>query len=320
MLEMFLPSLLDSEDKNSLLKNCIRNNYRHLRKWAKRTGTNCFRLYDRERHEYPLTIDLYGACFYVQYYSKGDGPSPSLLEEVQTILYSLFKAREDSIFWRTRSRSRPTRQHEKRATSREFFIVQEYGVKFWVNLVDYLDTGLFLDHRETRQLAAQLARGKRVLNLFAYTCAFSVQAAMQGALSTKSIDMSNTYTAWGRRNFHLNQLSERTHEIIRADCLKFLKEERSTYDLIILDPPTLSRSKKMTQLFDIQSDYIPLLLDASKLLAKDGTILFSTNARTFTFESERFPHLQIQEITHKTIPPDFRDTQIHRCWKMYHSL
>ena len=195
----------------------------------------------------------------------------------------------------------------------------EYGVLFKINLADYLDTGLFLDHRETRKMVASMSNGKRLLNLFAYTCSFSVHAAMAGATFTKSVDMSNTYTAWGRDNFLLNALPLENNEIVRADCLKFLDEEiRRTvkYDLIIIDPPTISRSKKMDQLFDIQVDYISLIAKSLKLLSGGGIIVFSTNSRKFVFDETLFPACSIVEVSEKTLPVDFRDPKIHRCWKI----
>jgi 23S rRNA (cytosine1962-C5)-methyltransferase len=210
-------------------------------------------------------------------------------------------------------------QYEKRDASKEFFTVLEYGVKFRVNLVDYLDTGLFLDHRETRQIAAQLAKGKRILNLFAYTCSFSVHAAMRGAAFTKSVDLSNTYTDWGRENFLLNDLPLQSNRIVRADCLVFLDEEIAMggkYGLIIIDPPTISRSKKMDQMFDVQIDYSLLIEKALQLLAPDGIILFSTNSRKFIFDENLFLDCSIQEISNKTLPIDFLDPKIHRCWKI----
>ncbi|MBA2729067.1 MAG: class I SAM-dependent methyltransferase, partial [Parachlamydiaceae bacterium] len=196
------------------------------------------------------------------------------------------------------------------------FIVFEYGTKFKVNLVDYLDTGLFLDHRETRQRVAALSKGKRLLNLFAYSCAFSVQAAIRGAKFTKSVDLSNTYTEWGKENFLLNGLPLSQNEVIRADCLKFLDEELlkgEKYDIIIIDPPTMSRSKKMDQTFDIQLDHVKFLSTAIKLLAPSGIIFFSTNSRRFKFELEHFDNCQIKEISSKTIPQEFGQ-KIHRCW------
>lgn len=310
-----LPAIADGEDKSSPLANCIRNNYRHVKKWAKRTETDAFRIYDREMHAYPLAIDFYAGRFCVQYFAKGSDasePPPELISEVERALAMIFGTAP--IYWRTRAKSKETRQYEKRGESKEFFTIKEYGVTFWVNLADYLDTGLFLDHRETRQLVASQAKGKRLLNLFAYTGSFSVQAAMAGAAFTKSIDMSNTYCAWARDNFTVNGLSPKNNEILRADCLKFLDEERSRYDLIVIDPPTISRSKKMDQLFDIQIDYIPLILKALKLLSEEGAIFFSTNSRTFKFDGSQFG--SSLDISAKTIPLDFHDPKIHRCWKI----
>ena len=314
---LFLPLLQDEEDKTSPLKNCIRNNYRHVRKWANRTNTNCFRIYDRDIKEYPLAIDFYAGRFCLHGFAfaqDGDEPKESLRQEAEHALFSLFGVDASSLFWRIRKRREKVEQYEKVGESKEFFPVLEYGVQFWVNLTDYLDTGLFMDHRETRHYVSTIAKGKRVLNLFAYTCSFSVHAAVGGAISTKSVDLSNTYTAWGRDNFLLNEIPLNHHTIIRADCMKFLESERALYDLIIIDPPTLSRSKKMDQMFDVQVDYLFLITRALHLLVKDGMIIFSTNLRTFTFDEAQFPHYRIIEISKKTLPIDFRDPKIHRCW------
>lgn len=320
--EFFLPLLSDGEDKASPLKNCIRNNYRHIRKWAKRTQTNCFRIYDRHIKEYPLAIDYYNGRFCIHYFAIGGDsiePRHDLDVAATEALCTLFNTDVDCIFWRTRIKREKSEQYEKASESKEFFTVQEYGVKFKVNLLDYLDTGLFLDHRETRHLVASYAMNKQLLNLFAYTCSFSVQAAHAGAAFTKSVDMSNTYTAWGRDNFLLNGLPTDTNPIIRADCLKFLEEEKEKYDLIVVDPPTLSRSKKMDHLFDIQEDYILLLTQALKLLSPNGTLFFSTNFRKFNFVPKAFPQFSIREITDKTIPLDFHNQKIHRCWTFKHA-
>ncbi len=317
-----LPAILDGEDKSSPLKNCIRNNYRHIRKWAKRTNTNCFRIYDREVPNYPLAIDFYDGRYCVHYFTKTKGnsePSVYMKNEVVQVLATLFGIEDQAIFWRTRLRREKTQQYEKVGESKEFFTVLEYGLKFKVNLLDYLDTGLFLDHRETRKMVALLSPGKRLLNLFAYTCSFSVHAAAQGASFTKSVDMSNTYTAWGRDNFLLNNLPLKNNPIVRADCLVFLDEEirlGEKYDVIVIDPPTISRSKKMLDMFDIQEDYVVLIQKALKLLAKEGTIIFSTNLRTFQLDESLFPGVSFQEITHKTIPIDFHNEKIHRCWRI----
>lgn len=317
MDEMELPTLADGEDKSMPFVNCMRKNYRHIRKWAKRTETNCFRIYDREMTQYPLAIDYYAGRFCIHYFSRGkdlDEPPGEFQEEVDKALTILFGEGPRTIYWRTRSRSKETRQYEKAGESKEFFSVLEYGVRFKVNLVDYLDTGLFLDHRETRQMVAKMAPGKRLLNLFAYTASFSVHAAMAGAAFTKSVDMSNTYCAWGEENFLLNGLSLKNNEIVRADCLKFLEAEKATYDLIVIDPPTISRSKKMERLFDVQADYIFLIQKSLQLLNPGGTIIFSTNLRKFVFDESHFPSSTIQEVSHKTLPIDFHDPRIHRCW------
>lgn len=317
-----LPLILNGEDKNSLLGNRIKKNYRHVRKWAKRTQTNAFRIYDREIGRYPLAIDYYAGRYLVHYFSKDrDYPEPpdDLALETEQVLQDIFGTAPQSIFWHSRIRRTKWQQYEKIGASKEFFTVQEYGVKFQVNLSDYLDTGLFLDHRETRRYVASVASGKRILNLFAYTCSFSVHAAAAGAIYTKSVDMSNTYTDWGRENFILNSIPLKSHPIIREDCLKFFDQEIRTgmkYELIIIDPPTISRSKKMDQMFDVQTDYIFLIEKALQLLASGGTIYFSTNSRKFIFDTDRFPNCSIFDVSSKTLPIDFADPKIHRCWKI----
>lgn len=317
-----LPGIADGEDKSSPFVNRIRKNYRHIRKWAKRTGTDCFRIYDREIPQYPLAIDFYAGRYCVHYFSRSrlsDDPPSELVEETTDALRTIFGADPDSIYWRTRAKAKETRQYEKAGESREFFTVLEYGVKFKINLLDYLDTGLFLDHRETRRLVASFSKGKRLLNLFAYTCSFSVHAAAAGASFTKSVDMSNTYTAWGRDNFTLNSIPLHNNVVVRADCLKFLDEEIRSgvkYDIIVIDPPTISRSKKMDQMFDIQVDYIPLLSKAMRLLSSGGVLFFSTNSRKFVFDGSPFKSCSIMEISDKTLPIDFHDPKIHRCWKL----
>lgn len=317
--DSFLPLLLDHDDKNSPLKNRIRKNYRHLRKWATRTKTNSFRIYDRDIKEYPLAIDFYDGRFCVHYFTSTrdtEEPREDLYEEAMDAIDSLFHPPPEWIHWRTRIKREKREQYEKTGGTKEFFSVLEYGLQFRVNLTDYLDTGLFLDHRETRRLVASMAAGKRLLNLFAYTCSFSVHAAAAGALSTKSVDLSNTYTEWGRENFLLNALPLTNNLIIREDCLQFLQDERGVYDLIVIDPPTISRSKKMDQMFDIQKDYPFLISKALALLSPGGTLFFSTNSRGFDFDESLFQGSTIIDISKKTIPIDFHNQKIHRCWKI----
>lgn len=320
-----LPEIGDGEDKTSPLKNRIRKNYRHVRKWAKRTMTNAFRIYDKEIKEYPLAVDYYDGRFCIHYFPGSraeEEPREDLVQAVEEALISIFRATPETIFWRTRIRRERTEQYEKVGERKEFFEVYEYGIKFRVNLRDYLDTGLFLDHRETRQMVAKACEGKRLLNLFAYTCAFSVQASAKGAAFTKSVDMSNTYTDWGKENFLLNGLSLNKNEVVRADCMVFLENEvyaGEKYDVIVIDPPTLSRSKKMDEMFDIQEDYPWLLQQAKELLAKEGVVYFSTNSRKFHFDSGLFPYFTIEEISDKTLPLDFHQKKIHRCWRLRHA-
>lgn len=317
-----LPNILDGEDKSSPFINCIRKSYKHLRKWAKRTSTNAFRIYDRQVPGFPVAIDFYAGRYCIHYFStkrESQDPPNELKEAIASALSQVFDAKEESIFWRIRAKHKETRQYEKIGEYEDFFTVFEYGLKFKINLTDYLDTGLFLDHRETRRLVASYAKSKRVLNLFAYTCAFSVHAAAAGALFTKSVDLSNTYTAWGRDNFLLNELPLKNNPVVRADCLKFLDEEvraGEMYDIIVIDPPTISRSKKMTQLFDIQKDYIFLITKALKLLKNNGIIFFSTNSRKFAFDVDYFDQCKIIEMTNKTLSIDFQNEKAHRCWKI----
>jgi 23S rRNA (cytosine1962-C5)-methyltransferase len=316
-----LPSIGDGEDKTSPLKNRIRKNYRHLKKWAKKTSTNAFRVYDRDIKEYPVSIDFYDNRFAVYFFSskEDEEPKEELFFLVNEAITSIFQVSQEAIFWKTRMKRKKTEQYEKLAEEKSFFTVYEYGTLFKVNLNDYLDTGLFLDHRETRQMVANLAQGKRVLNLFSYTASFSLQAAVKGALFTKSVDLSNTYTNWAQENFLLNGISLKNHLFIREDCLKFLDEalfKKEIYDIIVIDPPTLSRSKKMDQMFDIQEEYVPLIKKSLYLLAKEGVLFFSTNSRKFFFDRKPFPSCKIEEITEKTIPEEFHNKKIHKCWKI----
>jgi 23S rRNA (cytosine1962-C5)-methyltransferase len=314
--------VVDGEDKSCSFKNRLRKNYKHTRKWARRTESSCFRLYDREISEFPLAVDYYEGRFCVHYFSRRRGedePPQPLVDHTVQVLKSLFGVGEELIFWRSRIKREKRQQYEKRGSGGEIFTAHEYGVKFEINLVDYLDTGLFLDHRETRQLVAKACRGKTLLNLFSYTCSFSVHAAVQGSTFTKSVDMSNTYTEWGRRNFKLNGLAAETNEVVRADCLRFLDLEIRSgrkYDVIVIDPPTLSRSKKMSGMFDIQEDYLFLLSRGLQLLNDGGVIFFSTNSRKFEFDPDPLGKVVVQEISDKTVPNDFHDPKIHRCWKI----
>ncbi len=321
-MTLFLPEIANGEDLSSPFVNCIRNTYRHIRKWAKRTNTNCFRIYDRELYHYPLAIDYYAGKYSIHYFQKDRSEEEipeAVVQEVEDALKKLFLAEESDIYWRSRIRRKKFEQYEKRSDEKEFFPVLEYGTTFLVNLTDYLDTGLFLDHRETRKLVSSQAKDKRLLNLFSYTASFSVQAAMQGASFTKSVDLSNTYSDWAIENFKSNNLSLKNNVIVRADCLTFLDEERRSgklYDLIVIDPPTISRSKKMQGMFDVQQDYHILLIKALDMLAPGGTIFFSTNLRSFVFDKELFSMIKVRDISAKCKPIDFKDPKIHQVYML----
>jgi 23S rRNA (guanine2445-N2)-methyltransferase / 23S rRNA (guanine2069-N7)-methyltransferase len=195
--------------------------------------------------------------------------------------------------------------------------VHEGDCRFLVNFTDYLDTGLFLDHRPTRQMLRELAAGKHFLNLFAYTGAATVYAAAGGARATTTVDLSQVYLDWAQRNLALNGFSGAQHEFVRADCLEWLQRERRRFDLIFLDPPTFSTSKRMDATFDVQRDHGPLLRAAAGLLAPGGVLIFSNNNRRFKMDREALPELLIEEITRQTLPRDFeRNPRIHNCWRI----
>jgi 23S rRNA G2069 N7-methylase RlmK/C1962 C5-methylase RlmI len=197
-------------------------------------------------------------------------------------------------------------------------VVRENGLKFLVNLSDYLDTGLFLDHRVTRSLVRSEAAGKRFLNLFAYTGAFTVYAAAGGAASTTTVDLSNTYLRWAKQNLRLNGFTGQAHRLARDDARKFLEYHPPgpAYDLAVVDPPTFSRSKKLDRDWDIQRDHAELLNRLLRLMTPGGAIYFSTNFRTFKLAADELRRAETREITRQTIPPDFRESRIHRCWRI----
>ena len=220
-----------------------------------------------------------------------------------------------NIFFKTRERKRGKSQYERTNSRGEKLIINEGGLKFFVNFTDYLDSGVFLDHRNTRKLLGEMAGGKKFLNLFAYTGAATVYAAAAGAEVTTSVDASAAYLAWARENLKLNKLPEKGHNFIRSDCLEWLGREENRYDLIFLDPPTFSNSKSRRTTFDVQRDQGELLSKTLTLLAPGGTLVFSNNFQRFRFREGSFADASVEEITHLTIPEDFqRRGPIHRCW------
>ena len=243
------------------------------------------------------------------------------LNEMLAVLARVLECPQDHLVLKRRERQLGGTQYGKQDNAAHYLTVHEQGVKLLVNLKDYLDTGLFLDHRATRALIRAEAQGRRFLNLFAYTGSATVYAALGGARATTSVDMSRTYLDWNRRNLALNHLRGRQHELIQADCLEWLNAQRARYDLIFLDPPTFSRSRRMQGTFDVQRDHVELLCKVLSLLAPGGTLLFSTSRRGFRLDTkalqQSMPGIRIEDITRATLPRDFqRKPLIHHCWKI----
>ncbi len=316
------------EQRAEMFANRLRKNLKKIAKWAKRENINCYRLYDADLPEYAVAVDLYqGEKLWVnvQEYDPPKTIAPhkanQRLAGILTEIPKVLDINKSQVFLKIRRKQKNTNQYEKQNNTENFYSIEENGCKFLVNFEDYLDTGLFLDHRPIRLLLQQQAKDKNFLNLFAYTGTASVHAAMGGAKSTTTIDMSNTYLEWAKKNFDLNKLSG-NHNIIRADCQEWLKQqaqqtEKKQYDLIFLDPPTFSNSKRMEDFFDIQRDYIELINHSLALLTESGTLYFSTNFKRFKMDTHLFSGAVIEDINRSTIPDDFsRSPKIHYCWKI----
>jgi 23S rRNA (cytosine1962-C5)-methyltransferase len=311
-----------------MLDNRLRKRHRHLTRWARREGIEAYRVYDRDIPELPLAIDLYGPLAHVQIYQRGrwtDEEARAVRDEAVDACKSVLGVDEGDVFVKVRERRTGLWQYEKLGAERREHVVSERGHRFLVNLSDYLDTGLFLDHRDTRRLVGAMAQGTRFLNLFAYTGSFSIYAAAGGARQTTTVDLSNTYIEWAGRNFALNGHTAVTGEgqnrLVREDTFRFLEDEArrgAAYDLVVLDPPTVSTSKKMAFKFDVQTNHPELLALTLRVLAPGGTLVFSNNFKDFQLDTARLPPCTVEEITARTIPPDFRDDRVHRCWLVRH--
>ena len=305
--------------------NRLGKNIKHLRKWAQRQNIEAWRMYDRDIPQYPFVVDIYADHVHLQEYDTGwlmhkTDYEDWLAEVVEAILFVTGLPKEH-IHIKKRLRQKGKDQYEKTGITGTDFVIHEHGRAFWVNLDKYLDTGLFLDHRNTRQKIGLLAAGKRFLNLFAYTGSFSVYAATGGALSSETVDLSNTYLQWAQRNFELNGLDKQVHQIVRADVFQYLQkaaEEKKQFDLIVMDPPSFSNSKKMLDILDIQRDQEKLIDGAMRLLSKQGSLYFSNNLRSFTLNPVLEQRYDVNNISRKTIPEDFRNTRIHQCWEIRH--
>ncbi len=300
------------------LANRLSKNAKHRRAWARRETVTAYRLYDLDMPEWPVAVDLYGALVHVIAYPRKkqlrEGTS-ALVEQLTTACsQGLEVARSDVFVKLHEPKAWGEAPFEKASTSSRLVTVEEYGRRFECNLTDFLDTGLFLDHRLTRRQVGQEAKGKRFLNLFAYTGAFTVHALAGGASSTTTVDLSNTYCAWAERNFALNGFAPSAqHRVLRDDVLAWLEHDRGSYDLIVVDPPSFSSSKKMGRRFEVQRDH-PWLIDRCLArLAPSGTIYFSNNCLEFELSSKV---RGATEITKR--PEDFRRA-LHRCWRLGHS-
>lgn len=311
----------------TMLANRLKKNWQHIYKWAKKQNIYCFRIYDKDLPEYACAIDIYIISeviwAHIQEYQAPKSISPEIaskrLAEIQQATTITLSIPLDNIITKTRQKQKGLQQYEKQASQQTFHITQEQDCYFYINLTDYLDTGLFLDHRITRSIIKELAQDKHFLNLFCYTASVSIYAALGGAKSTTNIDLSNTYLNWAQNNFKLNHIPMQTHQFIQADCLQWLEQCHHTYQLIFLDPPTFSNSKRMNQTLDIQKDYIFLIEQCMRLLDKNGVLIFSNNFKKFKLDTERLTHFHIEDISKQTIPKDFsKHPNIHHCWKIYH--
>ena len=301
--------------------NRLQKNIKKIEKWAKQQGLDAYRLYDADLPEYNLAVDRYADHIVVQEYAAPKNIDENkarqrLLDAVNATL-NVTGIETNKLILKVRQKQKGTNQYEKLANKGEYFYVNEYGAKLWVNLTDYLDTGLFLDHRLTRKMLGEMAQGKDFLNLFAYTGSATVHAALGKAKSTTTVDMSNTYLNWAEQNLLLNDIEGKQHKLIQADCLQWLEKCDRQFDLIFVDPPTFSNSKRMEDSWDVQRDHIKLMTNLKRILRPNGTIVFSNNKRGFKMDFAKLEELGLSavEISHKTLPLDFeRNKQIHNCW------
>lgn len=304
----------------SSFRNRLQKNARHWGKWARRQEVSCYRLYDRDVPEFPVIVDWYEGRVHLQEVQTGwiesDEDHAAWLDEICAACAEVLAISPDLVSLKTRRRQRGEDQYEKTGSEGEDFIVQEDGLQFYVNLDAYLDTGLFLDHRNTRKRVRGEAAGKRFLNLFSYTGAFSVYAAAGGARETVTVDMSNTYLDWAGRNFGLNGMGFQQNKRVREDAFVFLREaleRREKFDLIVCDPPSFSNSKKMEGVLDVQRDHVWMVESCLALLNPGGVLYFSNNLRSFKLDEVLKP--LCTDVSAQSVPEDFRNKKIHQCFR-----
>jgi 23S rRNA (cytosine1962-C5)-methyltransferase len=300
------------------LVNRVVKNQRHLTRWARREGLEAYRLYDRDMPEFPLAIDRYADWLHVQVFEQRRPLGDEAVADIVQGLAGALDVDAGHVAVKQRRRQRGHSQYERLVDAGPSFTVAERDLRFEVNLVRYLDTGLFLDHRDTRALVRDAARDRDVLNLFAYTGSFTVYAAAGGARRTVTVDLSRTYQAWSRRNLALNRIPQgNRHHFVQEDTLAFLGRARhngARFDLVVLDPPSFSNSKRMDASFDVQRDHFGLLRAALGVLAPGGSLYFSNNRRGFRLDERIADAADVSEISDRTVPPDFARYRPHRCW------
>ncbi len=305
-----------------MFANRLTKNLKALGKWARQNDIGCYRLYDADMPEYAVAIDIYEDWVHVQEYvapaSVDEEKAQARLQDVLAALPGTLKVPAERIVLKQRQRQTGKQQYQRMDRRGEFLTVREGQVKLLVNLTDYLDTGLFLDHRPMRLRLAAEASGKRFLNLFCYTASATVHAAVGGARRTTSVDLSRTYLDWARRNLSLNGLSD-LHQLVQADVMQWLEADSGEYDLIFIDPPTFSNSKRLDDVFDVQRDHARLIELAMARLARGGTLYFSNNFRRFRMDASVEQRYAVTDISAQTIDRDFqRNTRIHRSWRITH--
>lgn len=304
-----------------MFANRLRKNNKLFAGWAKQNAIQCYRLYDADMPEYALAIDRYDSWLHVQEYAPPASIDPAKakqrLREALSVIPEVLGVAVENIVVKQRQQQKGVAQYEKLAEEKHFIPVVEGAATLLVNLHDYLDTGLFLDHRPLRQKIYTLSQGKRFLNLFCYTATATVHAVLGGAITSVSVDMSNTYLNWAAENFTINNIDSQQHWLMQADCFDWLAKNSEKFDLILLDPPTFSNSKRMDDTLDIQRDHIKLIELTMRHLAPGGLLLFSTNFRKFKLNYAALANYKITEITPKTIDKDFiRNVKIHQCWEI----
>ena len=312
-----------NEEKYMMFRNRLAKVYKHVSKLARRQGVSCYRVYDHDLPEFPFCIEVYETQIYLAEYKRkfemAESFHEAFLERSIEVICEALQADAENLFIKQRQR-KPGRlgQYQRVGEQQANFIVHEAGLKFNVNLSDYLDTGLFLDHRITRSMVKEEAAGKKVLNLFCYTGSFSVYAAAGDAKMVTSVDLSKTYLQWAKENMELNNLYDETkHDFVHADVKQYLDALKpESFDLVIMDPPTFSNSKRMKDFLDIQRDHVELLNKTLEALVRGGIIYFSTNYTRFVLEKESIKATEIKDITKATTPFDFQGKLKRWCFKI----